>query len=87
MQNSTSCALAIVALILPLPSLRAQASRGALTPGAFAITGVAVIPMTKDTVIRDATVLVRDGRIAEVGATRNVRCLQECGGWTEGGNT
>jgi imidazolonepropionase-like amidohydrolase len=73
MRHSPSCALAIVALILPLPSLRAQASRGALTPGAFAITGVAVIPMTKDTVIRDATVLVRDGRIVEVGSTRNVQ--------------
>jgi imidazolonepropionase-like amidohydrolase len=73
MRNSTSCALAIIALVLPLPALRAQASRGALTPGTFAITGVSLIPMTKDTVIRDATVLVRDGRIAEVGATRNVR--------------
>ena len=72
MQDSTSCALAILALLLPLPSL-AQASRGTLTPGSFAITGVTVVPMTKDTVIRDATVLVRDGRIAELGATRNVR--------------
>ena len=73
MRNPTSCALTIVALILPLLSLRAQASRGALTPGTFAITGVTLIPMTKDTVIQDATVLVRNGRIAEVGATRNVR--------------
>ena len=73
MRNPTSCALAVLALILPLRPLDAQGSRGALTPGSFAITGVTVVPMTKDTVIRDATVLVRDGRIAEVGATRNVR--------------
>jgi imidazolonepropionase-like amidohydrolase len=73
MRNSISCALAVLALILPLPSLDAQGSRGALTPGSFAITDVTVVPMTRDTVIRDATVLVRHGRIAEVGATRNVR--------------
>jgi imidazolonepropionase-like amidohydrolase len=73
MRNSTSCVLAVLALFPSLPSLHAQASRAALTRGTFAITDVAVVPMTKDTVIRDATVLVRDGRIAEVGATRNVR--------------
>jgi imidazolonepropionase-like amidohydrolase len=51
----------------------AQASRGALTPGTFAITDVSVVPMTRDTVIPGATVLVRDGRIAAIGATRNVQ--------------
>jgi imidazolonepropionase-like amidohydrolase len=44
--------------------------RGALSPGALAITNVNAIPMTRDTVIRDATVLMRDGRIVAVG--RNV---------------
>jgi imidazolonepropionase-like amidohydrolase/glyoxylase-like metal-dependent hydrolase (beta-lactamase superfamily II) len=44
--------------------------RGALAPGVLAIVNVKAIPMTSDTVIRDATVLVRDGRIAAVG--RNV---------------
>ena len=72
MPHSTSCALTLLALVLPVPTLQAQASRGALTPGTFAITDVTVIPMTRDTVIRDATLLVRDGRIAAVGATRNV---------------
>jgi uncharacterized protein (DUF885 family)/imidazolonepropionase-like amidohydrolase len=42
-------------------------SRGALQPGALAIVGVNVVPMTSDTVLRDATVLVRDGRIARMG--------------------
>jgi imidazolonepropionase-like amidohydrolase len=72
MRNSISSALAILALVFPLGALHGQASRGALASGTFAITGVTVVPMTTDTVIRDATVLVRDGRIAAVGATRNV---------------
>ena len=45
----------------------AQASRGPLASDAFAITGVTVLPMTSDTLIEDATVVVRDGRIAAVG--------------------
>jgi imidazolonepropionase-like amidohydrolase len=51
----------------------AATERGALRPGTWAITGVAVIPMTADTVIPDATVLVRDGRIAAVGPASRVR--------------
>jgi imidazolonepropionase-like amidohydrolase len=51
----------------------AQASRGALSPGSFAITGVTVIPMSADTVFRNATVLVENGRIAAVGPVRSVR--------------
>jgi imidazolonepropionase-like amidohydrolase len=49
-----------------------SASRGALASGTLAITDVTVIPMTRDTAIRDATVLIRDGRIAAVGASRNL---------------
>ncbi len=73
MRNSTASALAILAFVLPKGAVYGQASRGALASGTFAITGATVVPMTKDTVIRDATVLVRDGRIAAVGATRNVQ--------------
>ncbi|HEX2202627.1 MAG TPA: amidohydrolase family protein, partial [Longimicrobium sp.] len=52
----------------------AQASRGALAPGTFAVTHVTVVPMTgAGTVLRDATVLVRDGRIAAVGPAARVR--------------
>ena len=43
-------------------------TRGLLDPGTLAITNVTVIPMHRDTVIRNATVTVRDGRIAEVRA-------------------
>jgi imidazolonepropionase-like amidohydrolase len=41
-------------------------SRGPATPGTLAITSVSVIPMTGDTVLRNATVIVRDGRIARI---------------------
>lgn len=56
---------------------RAQASRGALAPGTFAVTGVSVVPMTADTVVQTttlqgATVLVRDGRIVAVGPSGSV---------------
>ncbi len=51
--------------------------RGALTPGTWAITGATVITMRGDSVIRDATVLVRDGRIAAVGRRSDVRVPRE----------
>src|SRR5688572_2162430 len=46
---------------------RVQAqSRGPLTPGTLAITNVSVIPMTRDTILRAVTVIVRDGRVARI---------------------
>ena len=42
-------------------------ARGALSPGLLAVRHVAVIPMTSDVVLGDATVIVRDGRIVAVG--------------------
>ncbi len=50
------------------------ARRGVLTPGVLAVTNVNVVPMTSDTVIRGATVVVRDGRIVALG--RNVSIPQ-----------
>lgn len=44
-----------------------QGSRAALATGTLAITHVTLIPMSRDTLLRDATVIVRDGRIAAVG--------------------
>lgn len=54
-------------------SVQAQGSRGALTPGTWAINGVTVIPMTDQAPIRDATVVVVDGRITAVGPARGIR--------------
>jgi imidazolonepropionase-like amidohydrolase len=51
----------------------AQGSRGHLTDGLFAITGAAVLPMTSDTVVEDAVVVVRDGRIEAVGPSAKVK--------------
>ena len=51
----------------------AQDTRGALTQGLLAVTNVSVIPMTGDTVIRDATVIIRDGRIAAISPARTAR--------------
>ncbi len=64
----------LVVLAAPLAApLAAQRTRGALARGTLAITDVAVVPMTADTVLRGATVLVRDGRIVAVGPARRVR--------------
>jgi len=46
--------------------------RTALVPGVVAVTGATVVTMTRDSVLRDATVLVRDGRIAAVGPSARV---------------
>jgi imidazolonepropionase-like amidohydrolase len=65
-------ALAIIALCAARTA-DAQASRGALARGTYAITGVSVVPMTAETTVANATVLVRDGRIAAVGPAGSVR--------------
>ena len=57
-----------VAAQRPLPG----ESRGALSRGLYAITGVNVIPMTTERLITGATVVIRDGRIAAVGPSGSV---------------
>jgi len=64
--------LAAAASLLPIASGFAQPSRGSLTPGGFAITSVSVVAMTGAAVMADATVLVRDGRIARIGSAAAV---------------
>ncbi|HWB40747.1 MAG TPA: amidohydrolase family protein [Gemmatimonadales bacterium] len=72
MRNPILSALLALGLLAPAAG-HGQASRGALASGTYAITEVTVVPMTRDTLIRDATVLVRDGRVAAIGASRNVQ--------------
>ena len=48
-------------------------SRAKLTDGTLAITNVNVVAMTSANVMRNATVLVRNGRIAAIGAASSVR--------------
>jgi imidazolonepropionase-like amidohydrolase len=64
--------LPVLVAVLCAASLSAQVDRGHLTSGALAITNVTVIPMTTDTVLHGATVVVRDGRIVAVGPARDV---------------
>jgi imidazolonepropionase-like amidohydrolase len=59
-------------------------SRSPLVAGVTLFTNVNVVPMTGDTVIRNTTVIVRDGRIASVGGTatalpRDVRRIDGAG--------
>lgn len=77
--------LTLLALLTGLVSCQAQtasvpaqqlAARGALASGDLAITNVSVVPMTTNAVIRDAAVLVRDGRITFVGPQRDLRVPQ-----------
>jgi hypothetical protein len=71
MQSAVRASLLFLAVAST--SLNAQASRGALSQGSFAITGVNVIPMNADTVFRNVTVLVQNGRITGVGPARSIR--------------
>ena len=65
--------LLAAALVLSAATASAQPSRTPLTRGITAFTNVAVVPMTSDTVLRDMTVLVRDGRIVAVAPARSAR--------------
>jgi imidazolonepropionase-like amidohydrolase len=58
--------------LMVMPRAAAQPSRGALTPGSFAITGVSVVAMTSANILKDSTVLVRDGGIVAVGPSGSV---------------
>ncbi|HJU76279.1 MAG TPA: amidohydrolase family protein [Gemmatimonadaceae bacterium] len=65
--------LAPLAPLAPRSSLQqALRERGPFAVGTYAVTGVNLIPMTSDSVVSDATVLVRDGRIVAAGRNVNV---------------
>jgi imidazolonepropionase-like amidohydrolase len=73
MRRSILTVLILAAHSAPLGADQSKPSRSALAPGTIAIMDVTVIPMTGDTILRGATVVLRDGRIAEIGATLNVK--------------
>ena len=63
----------LVASITIASAPEAQTSRTALNPGVSAIVGVTAIPMTgRDSIIRDATIVIRDGRIAAIGPSARI---------------
>lgn len=61
-----------MALLLAL-ALQATASQAQTGQGELAIEHVTVIPMTRDTALRDHTVLVRDDRIEWIGPSAHAR--------------
>jgi imidazolonepropionase-like amidohydrolase len=65
-------ALILVGGAMAARQVAAQPSRGALAGGAWAITHVSVVPMTSETLLKDATVVVRDGRITALGPSASV---------------
>ncbi|HET8623454.1 MAG TPA: hypothetical protein VFM14_07815, partial [Gemmatimonadales bacterium] len=73
LSSAAGAALIVLAGAGPDDPAETGGSRGALTKGTFAITDVAVIPMTRDTVLAASTVVVRDGRIAAIGPSRTVK--------------
>ena len=64
----------LTGLLLAPCTLTAQGalSRTALTTGTWAITDATIIPMDRDSAIRNATILIRDGRIADIGPSSRV---------------
>jgi imidazolonepropionase-like amidohydrolase len=64
--------LATAASLLVAPPT-ALAAQGAAAQGVVAFTGVDVVPMDADRVLADQTVVVRDGRVAEIGPSARVR--------------
>ena len=62
----------ILSLTLACVAVAAQTPKPP-PPVLVAFTNVNVLPMDRDTVLRDQTVLVREGKIAEVGSASSVR--------------
>ena len=60
---------ALAALFASAPAAAAPAAEG----GSYAITGVTVVPMDRERLIPDQTVIVRNGRIAAIGPARKMR--------------
>lgn len=67
-----ACLTTILLVAAPNLPLRAQPSRGALARGELVITNVNVVPMTRDTVLANQTIVIRDGRIAAIGVAGQV---------------
>jgi cytosine/adenosine deaminase-related metal-dependent hydrolase len=63
---STAIVLAI------LSASQTGASRTALEKGTWAITNATIVPMDRDSAIRNATILIHDGRIADIGPAARV---------------
>jgi imidazolonepropionase-like amidohydrolase len=66
-------ALFTLALSAVTATVMGRQAAGPAAPASTAFVGVTVVPMDRDTVLRDQTVVVRDGRIAEIGPAAGVK--------------
>jgi cytosine/adenosine deaminase-related metal-dependent hydrolase len=66
--------VATILVLAPITGVLAQSSnsRTSLTRGVWAIEGATILPLDRDSVFRNATILIRDGRIADVGPASSV---------------
>ncbi len=67
-----ACAAA-VALLVVLPCTESPSAQGNARGGVTAFVGANVIPMDRERVLENQTVIVRDGRIAEMGPAPSTR--------------
>ena len=70
--KTTNVALAFAAAIGICASVEGQTG----TAGVVAIVGVSVVPMDRETVLANQTVIIRDGKIATVGAAASTEVPQ-----------
>jgi imidazolonepropionase-like amidohydrolase len=73
LRHSAVSALLIVALFLPSGSLTAAAQTANAKNEIVAFVGVSVIPMDKERILKNQTVLIRGGRIAEIGDAGKIK--------------
>src|ERR1044072_783068 len=62
----TRAGLSLLLVLLTCASGRSQAARAG-EPSVFAFIGVSVVPLDRERVVENQTVVVRDGRIVEIG--------------------
>ncbi len=67
------CRIAVIWLAVSVTQTTRASAQAEVTGTVTAFVGYNVVPMTVDTVLRDHTVLVANGRITAVGPTRTVR--------------
>ncbi len=80
-------ALSVLGGAMAARQVSAQPSRGALAPGTWAITHVSLVTMTSENVLKDSTIVVRDGRIQAHGPSSSVRAPLGRASLTAAGNT
>ena len=69
--------LTCVALVFAVAiGIRARVDGQTVAAGVLAIVGVSVVPMDRETVLANQTVIVRDGKIATVGAAASTEVSQ-----------